>query len=110
MEKADLFGRFGIDSWAELLIASTNREFRNQGLTGVMYDRSLAFLKAEGYKHAFVIVTSPWTQQCTRNRGFIQTSGFDLVDLVDHDGVPVFKKEELKPEHFAFSMVKVLNE
>ncbi|ODM99597.1 hypothetical protein Ocin01_07070 [Orchesella cincta] len=108
-ELADVTTKHGIDTWAELFIASTSRDFRNQGIAGEFYDRSLKFLKAEGFKHALVVVTSPWTKQATIKRDFKQQSRLDYENFMDFDGkTPVFKKEDLTPQDFAMVMLRPL--
>ncbi|ODM99512.1 Dopamine N-acetyltransferase [Orchesella cincta] len=108
-EMADVTTKHGINTWAEFLLVSTSQDFRKQGLAGEFYNRSIKFLKAEGFKHALVVVTSPYTQKATSGRGFEQQSRLDYGNLMDFDGkTPVFKKEELTPDHFAMVMLKTL--
>lgn len=105
----DLTNKRGIQTWAGFMVASTTREFRNQGLAGEFYNRSIKFLRAEGFKHALVVVTSPWTKQATKTRDFEQLARLNYEDLVDYEGQPMFKKEELNPDHhFALLMLKTL--
>lgn len=106
--RADVANKYKIESWAEFFIASTNRDFRNQGIAAEFYDRSIKFLRAEGYKHALVAVTSPYTKQATKKRGFEQASRMDYEELTDLEGNPAFKKEDLNEDHFALVMMKVL--
>ncbi|CAL8111121.1 unnamed protein product [Orchesella dallaii] len=108
-EMADVVNKHGIDTWAEFFIASTSPDFRNQGLAGEFYDRSINFLTAEGFKHALVVVTSPYTRKATIKRGFEQQSRIDYENFLDFDEkTPVFKKEDLTSEHYAMVMLKTL--
>ncbi|ODM99611.1 hypothetical protein Ocin01_07069 [Orchesella cincta] len=108
-ELADVTNKHGIDNYIEFFMASTSRDFRGQGLVGEFYNRSINFLKAEGFKHALVVVTSPHTKAATLKRGFEQQSRLDYDKFMDFDGkTPVFKKEDLTPEDFALVMLKTL--
>lgn len=106
--RADVAGRYNITSWAEFFIASTSRDFRNLGIAGELYDRSIKFLQAEGFKHALVVVTSPYTKQATKKRGFEQVARMDYDEITDHEGKPAFNKEDLNEDHFALAMLKRL--
>jgi GNAT superfamily N-acetyltransferase len=103
---ADVTSKKGIDRWAEFVIASTNRDFRNQGIAGEFYNRSIEFLRAEGHKHALVIVTSPWTKRATANRDFEQLTRLNYENFMDYDGKPVFDKSILQPDHH-FALVNI---
>jgi len=103
---ADVPGKKGTDRWAEFVIASTCRDFRNQGIAGEFYNRSIEFLRAEGHKHALVIVTSPWTKRATKNREFEQLTRLNYENLRDYDGKPVFDKAILQPDHH-FALVNI---
>jgi len=98
----------GIDTWVDLFVASTATKYRRLGLAGEFYTRSIKFLTACGYKHALVIVSSPYTRAATARRGFVDLASVDYKDFKDQDGNPVFKPEELSEEHFAVSRVKIL--
>lgn len=108
MSGADIQGNLGIDRWAEFVIASTSGDFRNQGIAGEMYDRSIAFLKAEGYKHVLVGLTSPWTKKATQNREFKELVRMKFEDLMDFEGKPVFDKSVLGPQHVAVFSIRDL--
>lgn len=106
--QADFPGKYGIDNWAEFFAVSTDPEFRNQGLAGELYERSIKFLKSAGFKHALVLVTSPYTKQATRKRGFIEIARMDYDQIKNPEGKPAFKAEELNEDHFGLVMVKEL--
>jgi len=100
--------KLGIDTWVDLFVASTATKYRRLGLTGEFYTRSINFLTACGYKHALVIVSSPYTRAATARRGFVDLARVDYKDFRDDDGNSVFNPEELNEEHFAVSRVKIL--
>lgn len=106
--RADVSNKYKISTWAEFFIASTSRDFRNLGIAGELYDRSIKFLQAEGFKHTLVVVTSPYTKQATKKRGFEQVARMDYDEITDHEESPVFNKEDLNEDHFALVMVKRL--
>lgn len=107
-DRADIVNKYNVTDWAEFFLVSTCPEFRNQGIAGEFYDRSIKFLKAEGYKHVLVAVTSVYTKQATKKRGFTVASRYDYNELVDFDGVRVFSDDVLDQDHYAFVMFKEL--
>lgn len=105
----DLPGKRNLDHWAGFFIASTTREYRNQGLAGELYNRSIRFLKAEGFKHALVVVTSPWTKRATKNREFEEVARVQFKDLVDFEGGKMFDEGDVEGDGmFAQLMLRVL--
>jgi len=105
-EAAEIHSRYGVESWAEFLIASTNPKYRSNGIAGEFYTRSIEFFKAEGFKHAVVVVTNAHTKAATKKRGFEEASRIDYDKFLDFEGNPAFDKNQLTPEHFALCVVK----
>jgi len=108
LEKAaDIHKGLGIPSFAEFFLVSTDRRFRQQGLAKELYERSIKFLKAEGFKHAMVVTTSPHTKRSTEKLGFDIITRKEYSEFKDFEGNPVFSKEELTPDHFA--LLKIID-
>jgi len=100
-EMADIQNNLGEDNWAELFLTSTSPKFRQLGLAGEFYTRSIAFLKKIGFTNVIVIVSSPYTRMATSKLGFQELSCLNYKDVIGYDGKPMFFKGQLNEEHFA---------
>lgn len=103
---AGLFERYGVNEYAEFFVASCAPHHRRQGITSEMYVRNLKFLKAEGFKLAKSLFTSPFTRAAVVKLGFEEVCRIDYRDLYDENGELAFDPNNLTSEHFAAVMVK----
>jgi len=107
-EEANIFEAFDLTEYADFFVASTAKKYRQRGLAQELYKRSLAFLKAEGFKLAKSLFTSPHTRKAVTNLQFKELSRINYTDVILEDGDKVFCDSDLKPEHYASLMAKVL--
>lgn len=105
---AGLFETFGLREYAEFFTASCATHHRRQGITIEMYQRNLRFLKAEGFKLAKSLFTSPYTRAAVTKLGFKEVCRLDYRDLYDENGQLAFHPSVLTDQHFAAIMVKQL--
>jgi hypothetical protein len=54
--------KLGVETWAEFYLTSTAPKYRNQGLVGEFYKRSIEYLKIIGFRHVLTLTTSPFTR------------------------------------------------
>lgn len=108
IEKAQIYERFGIETYAEFLIASCSPKYRKQGITTELYKRSIAFLDAEGFKLVESIFTSQWARKVVEDLGFKELSRVYYKDLRDDNGQIIFDSDKLNSEHFGALMVKLI--
>lgn len=107
-QKDEILTRWNVESYAEFFVASTHPDYRNRGLAMEMYQRSLKFLKAQGFQLVECIFTSSSTRRTASKLGFEEIARIYYKDVVDENGEPIFRKDEIKPDHYAASMVKSL--
>ncbi|ODM97588.1 Dopamine N-acetyltransferase, partial [Orchesella cincta] len=108
LDRSDLFEKYNLEECADFFAASCAPNHRNRGIISEMYKRSVAFLKAEGFKLAKGILTSPYTRTAARNLGFVEASRVEFSEVKEEDGTPVFDPKDLNEEHYATMMVKLL--
>lgn len=107
-QKTHIFKKFGISEYAELLIVATSPKFRKQGLSMELYNRSLNFLTAEGFKLAKCVFTSPTTRRQALSLGFDEYLKIDYRCLKHRNGSRVFADNDLRDEHLAVIGLKLL--
>ncbi len=105
---ADIENNLGDDSWGEFFLTSTIPKYRQLGLAGEFYNRSMRFLKKLGFRNVVVIVSSPYTRAATKRSGFTELACLMYKNLMGFDGQLVFKKDQLTDEHFACCKFKAL--
>ncbi|CAL8111442.1 unnamed protein product [Orchesella dallaii] len=107
-QRCDLFEKYDLEEYADFFVASCAPKYRKRGITTEMYKRSLAFLKAEGFKLAKSVFTSPYTRAAARNLGFVEDSRVEFSELKEEDGSPLFYPKVLNEEHYGSMMSKLL--
>ncbi len=105
---AGIFETYKLDEYAEFFVASCATNHRRQGLTSEMYVRNLKFLKAEGFKLAKSLFTSPYTRAAVKKLGFKEVCRIDYRDLYDQHGRLAFDPKDLNEQSFAAVMIKLL--
>lgn len=105
---AGLFETYRLDEYAEFFVASCAPHHRQRGITTEMYVRNLRFLKAEGFKLAKSLFTSPYTRAAVAKLGFKEVCRLDYRDLCDENGKAAFEAGQLTDGQFAAIMVKEL--
>jgi len=85
-KKGNIFDRYGVDHYAELLIASVDPEFRERGLATEMYRRTLTLLRSRGYPVAESCFTSPITRKVAAKFGFEELVRRYFKDFEDVNG------------------------
>lgn len=88
----------GLDSYAELFMASVDRRFRGQGLATEMYEGAISFLRSRGFRLVKSCFTSPFTQSIGRKFGFRELARRHFRDYRDANGEIVFTEAGEKDE------------
>jgi len=79
-----------VDSFVDLFIASTATAYRQLGIAGELYRRTLSMLKAKDLNTIFVRLSSPYTRKATAKWGFKQAVRIDFPDFRDSNGEQLF--------------------
>lgn len=95
--QTNIFSRFGVDKYAEMLYTSVDPEFRCQGIATEIFRRSIRNFKSKGYSVCMSEFTSPATRSVGQKFGFVNLSQLNFKDFKDKDGrliLPNAKQDE----------------
>jgi len=90
--EANIFERYGVEHYAELMFTSVGPEYRGQGLVTEIYKRSFDLLRAKGYPLCKSSFSSPYTQKLAIRFGFTEHARRKFADFKYPDGTPIFDK------------------
>jgi len=107
-DRCDLFKHYDLEEYADFFVASCGTSYRRQGITGEMYKRCLGFLKAEGFKMCKSVFNSPFTRHIALKLGFEEKARVYFKEVMNDQGKPAFKLDELNEEHFGSNLCKLL--
>jgi GNAT superfamily N-acetyltransferase len=105
--EANIYERYGVDSFVNFYTACVDPRYQGQGIATEIYERALRMVRANK-KYAFVKsnLTSPWTRRICNNFGFVELSRAYYNDFKDENGGPLVigKKDD---EFVAFMCLKL---
>jgi len=85
--EANLYERYGIDSFVNFFTACVDPIYRGQGIATEMYERALRAVRAnKDYYYVKSNLTSPYTRRICDKFGFEELSRAYFNDFKDDDG------------------------
>ncbi|CAL8073976.1 unnamed protein product [Orchesella dallaii] len=85
-EKYNIHEQRNVDTFPELFIISTDKDFRGKGLATEMYKKAILKLKANGYKIVSSTFTNPLSRKIGDKLGFKEVSRLYSNDSKNEDG------------------------
>jgi len=84
--EANIFERFGVHEFAEILYTSVDPAFRSQGLATEIFRRSINHFKASGFSVCMSEFTGPMTRRIGERFGFVEVAKLNFRDFRDAEG------------------------
>jgi GNAT superfamily N-acetyltransferase len=82
----DIFKKYGVEEYGELLMLSIDQEFRGEGLATEFHIRIFEMLKDMGIKLTAVSSSSPYTRKILERMGFEEVSRKYFREMLDTQG------------------------